>query len=124
LEALQRAAVGGFQIFQVGTGIPKGPVAYSSPEHFRLLEHAARETDRLGLEFAMHNCPGWSSNGGPWITPQLAMQQMMRSETFARAGRTSRSCFRGLLRGRATTAMQSCGRFLRYPVKTGPCTSY
>ncbi|MGB9605945.1 MAG: glycosyl hydrolase, partial [Bryobacteraceae bacterium] len=28
LEAMARVGVGGFQIFQVGTGIPKGPVEY------------------------------------------------------------------------------------------------
>ncbi len=86
LEALRAAGVGGFQIFQVGTGIPKGPVAYGSPEHFALLEHAAREAGRLGLEFDMHNCPGWSSSGGPWITPELAMQQLVWSETCLRGG--------------------------------------
>jgi len=87
LEAMFRVGVGGFQIFQVGTGIPKGPVAYGSAEHFKLLEHAAREADRLGLEFDMHNCPGWSSSGGPWITPEFAMQQMAWSETHVEGGR-------------------------------------
>ncbi|HUZ47217.1 MAG TPA: glycosyl hydrolase [Terriglobia bacterium] len=87
LEAMHRAGVGGFQIFQVGTGIPKGPVDYSSPEHLKLLEHAANEADRLGLEFDMMNCPGWSSSGGPWITPELSMQQLTWSETFVSGGR-------------------------------------
>ena len=86
LEAMHRAGVGGFQIFQVGTGIPKGPVAYASSEHLQLLEHAAKEAERLGLEFDMMNCPGWSSSGGPWITPELSMQQLTWSETFATGG--------------------------------------
>jgi hypothetical protein len=71
LEAMKRVGVKAFHIFQVGAGIPKGPVEYGSPEHIRLLKHAAREADRLGLGFAMHNCPGWSSSGGPWVTPEL-----------------------------------------------------
>jgi hypothetical protein len=86
LEAMRDAGVGGFQIFQAGTGIPKGPVNYGSPEHLHLLQHAAREADRLGLEFAMHNCPGWSSSGGPWITPELSMQQLVWSEIFVAGG--------------------------------------
>ncbi len=86
LEAMARVGVGGFQIFQVGTGIPKGPVAYGSSEHLRLLEHAAREALRLGLEFDMHNCPGWSSSGGPWITPEYAMQLLTWSEIPVRGG--------------------------------------
>ncbi len=79
--------VKGFQLFQVGTGIPKGPVNYGSPQHHRLLEHAAKEADRLGLGFEMHNCPGWSSTGGPWITPELSMQQLVWTESSAEGGK-------------------------------------
>ncbi len=86
LEAMKRVGCSGFQIFQVGTGIAKGPVDYGSPQHFALLRHAAREADRLGLEFAMHNCPGWSSSGGPWITPELSMQSLTWTETFVAGG--------------------------------------
>jgi len=43
LEAMKRVGCSGFQIFQVGTGIAKGPVDYGSPQHFALLRHAARE---------------------------------------------------------------------------------
>lgn len=86
LEAMKRVGIRGFQIFQVGTGIPKGPVDYSSAEHSRLLQHAAREADRLGMEFDIMNCPGWSSSGGPWITPELSMKQFTWSETLVPSG--------------------------------------
>ena len=87
MEAMHRAGIRGFQIFQVGTGIPKGPVAYDSAEHARLLKHAAREAERLGMEFDIMNGPGWSSSGGPWITPELSMQQLTWSETLVQGGR-------------------------------------
>ena len=86
IEAMKRAGIRGFQIFQVGTGIPKGPVDYSSSEHTRLLQHAAKEADRLGMEFDIMNCPGWSSSGGPWITPEFSMKQFTWSETLVRGG--------------------------------------
>jgi hypothetical protein len=86
LEAMKRVGVSGFQIFQVGTGIAKGPVNYGSPQHFALLRHAAREAGRLGLEFAMHNCPGWSSSGGPWIAPELSMQSLTWTEMIVAGG--------------------------------------
>jgi hypothetical protein len=86
IEAMKRAGIRGFQIFQVGTGIPKGPVDYSSAEHTRLLRHAAREADRLEMEFDIMNCPGWSSSGGPWITPEYSMKQLTWSETLVRGG--------------------------------------
>ena len=86
LEAMKRVGIRGFQIFQVGTGIPKGPVDYSSSEHTRLLHHAAKEAERLGMEFDIMNCPGWSSSGGPWITPELSMKQFTWSEALVRGG--------------------------------------
>lgn len=87
LEAMKQIGLGGFQNFDAGTLIPKGPVVYLSPEWLALKEHTIREADRLGLEFTMHNCPGWSSSGGPWITPELAMQQLTWSETYVTGGK-------------------------------------
>lgn len=88
LEAMQAIGLGGFQNFDAGTGIPKGPVVYLSPEWLRLKEHTIKEAGRLGLEFTMHNCPGWSSSGGPWITPDRAMQQLTWSETYLMGGQS------------------------------------
>jgi hypothetical protein len=86
IEAMKRVGIRGFQIFQVGTGIPKGLVDYSSSEHTRLLHHAAKEAERLGMEFDIMNCPGWSSSGGPWNIPELSMKQFTWSETLVRGG--------------------------------------
>ena len=88
LEAMRRVGLGGVINFDAGTGIPKGPVQYLGPEWFALKEHAIREAARLGLEFVMHNCPGWSSSGGPWITPERGMQQLTWSETRVEGGGT------------------------------------
>ena len=86
LEAMARIGLGGFQNFDAGTGIPKGPVEYLSPQWLDLKKHAIREASRLGLEFTIHNCPGWSSSGGPWITPELAMQEITWSEIVIDGG--------------------------------------
>jgi hypothetical protein len=87
LEAMSRLGLGGFQMFEAGTGIPKGSVTYLSDKWLAMFEHTITECKRLGLEFAMHNCPGWSSSGGPWITPQFAMQQLTWSETTVSGGK-------------------------------------
>ncbi|MCX7795448.1 MAG: glycosyl hydrolase, partial [bacterium] len=87
LEAMNRVGVVGFQLFQVGTGIPKGPIQFGSSEHLDLLKHTIKESERLGLEFVMHNCSGWSSSGGPWITPEYSMKRLVWSETFITGGR-------------------------------------
>ena len=87
LEAMKQVGIGGVLNFDVGTGIPKGPIKYLSEEWLQLKQHAIKECDRLGLEFIMHNCPGWSSSGGPWITPDLAMQEITWSETYIAGGK-------------------------------------
>ena len=87
LEAMKRIGVAGVFNFDVGTGIPKGPVEYLGEEWLELKKHTIKECDRLGIEFVMHNCPGWSSSGGPWITPELSMQQLTWSEAYVSGGK-------------------------------------
>lgn len=86
LEAMHRIGVGGVFNLEGGTGIPKGPVTYLSPEWSELKAHAIKEAGRLGIEYVMHNCPGWSSSGGPWITPEHSMQQLTWSEIQVSGG--------------------------------------
>jgi hypothetical protein len=81
LEAMKAAGLGGFLLWNTSEGTPLGPVKYMSPEWWRLLEHTFAETDRLGLKMGMHNCAGWSSSGGPWVTPDRAMQEVVWTET-------------------------------------------
>ena len=80
LEAMQRVGIGGVEIFNVGEGIPAGPVRFLSDDWRALVKHAVTEADRLGLEVALHNCAGWSSSGGPWVKPEQAMQMVTWSE--------------------------------------------
>ncbi|MHA6247173.1 glycosyl hydrolase [Pontibacter sp. CAU 1760] len=91
LEAMHRVGVGAVFNFDAGTGIPKGPLEYLSPEWLETKKFAFAEAERLGIEFNMHNCPGWSSSGGPWITPALAMQQLTWSETTLKGGKRVRA---------------------------------
>jgi (4-O-methyl)-D-glucuronate---lignin esterase len=87
LEAMARVGLGGAMMFDGGSYLPEGPAKYLGPEWRRLMGHAIQEADRLGLTLGMHNAPGWSSSGGPWITPERAMQQLVWTETTVRGGR-------------------------------------
>jgi hypothetical protein len=87
LEAMQRVGVGGVMIFDGSTYLPAGPAAYLGDEWRSLMTHAIREGNRLGIDVGMHNAPGWSSTGGPWITPDRAMQQLVSTETTVTGGR-------------------------------------
>lgn len=88
LEAMAAVGIGGAQIFNVDQGIPAGKVPFLSPAWIDAVDHAAKEARRLGLELCLHNCAGWSSSGGPWITPEYSMQMLTWSETGATGGKT------------------------------------
>jgi len=79
LEAMKTAGIGGAQIFDVGQGVPAGPIDYNTPEWRDLMVHAIAEGKRLGLEVTMHNCAGWSSSGAPWVLPADAMKRITSS---------------------------------------------
>jgi hypothetical protein len=81
LESIKRVGLQGLLLFDVDLPqSPPGPVKFMSDEWRDLMRHTASEAQRLGLEFGFHNCPGWSSSGGPWITPELSMQKLVWSE--------------------------------------------
>jgi hypothetical protein len=84
LEALKKIGIGGVLIMNLGLppneAIQPGPVRFMSPEWRGMVQHAISEADRLGLQINMNNDDGWNS-GGPWITPEMAMQKLTWSET-------------------------------------------
>lgn len=86
LEAIAAAGQGGILLFNIANGIPYGEVAYNSDEHHEILAHTAKECERLDLSFGVHNCDGWTSSGGPWITPEESMKMVVWSETVIDGG--------------------------------------
>ena len=97
LEAMKDAGIGGATIFSLSdTVIPWSGVILKSPTPeivtwtepwWAMVHHAASECRRLGLELILHNCAGYESSGGTWITPELAMQEIVWSETKVQGGR-------------------------------------
>jgi len=81
LEAMQRVGLGGALLMDVTQDIPPGPVRFGTPQWHEMFRHAASESKRLGLVLSLNNAPGWSGSGGPWITPDLAMQKLVWSKT-------------------------------------------
>ena len=63
-----------------------GLLAFTDP-WWKLVRHAAAEGKRLGIDVGIHNCPGYTSTGGPWITPELAMQQIFHSRVDVEGGK-------------------------------------
>ena len=65
----------------IGNCPTPGVIAYQSESWWNFVRFAAAESKRLGLEFGLHNCAGYETSGGPWITPELSLQQVVWSET-------------------------------------------
>jgi hypothetical protein len=98
LEALKAAGFGRTTMFSLADtctpwagAIGRSPtpelVAWTEP-WWAMVRFAAEESKRLGLDFGMFNCPGYTASGGPWITPELSMQQVCWSETAVKGGAT------------------------------------
>jgi lysophospholipase L1-like esterase len=83
LEAMQRVGLGSVLIMEVSRGEPAGPVSFMSREWRNLFQHTLAEARRLKLEVIMNNSAGWEGSGGPWITPEQSMQELVWNETNA-----------------------------------------
>jgi len=85
LEAMKRGGMRGGEIWDVAAyadpdeRVPAGP-AFLGPESTRLVAHAIREADRLGLEIGMIASSGWNA-GGSWIPPEHAGKGLYQSVT-------------------------------------------
>jgi len=85
LEAMARGGLGGAQMFDVYQKLgDEGPVKYLSPEWLEMARFSASEAKRLGLQLGFHNCSGWSSSGGPWVTPAQSMQILTTSRVLVK----------------------------------------
>ncbi|MFB6343224.1 glycosyl hydrolase [Saccharicrinis sp. FJH62] len=76
LETMKRMGIGGALCFNNAVGIPRGSVDYASEAWFDMTEYAVKEAQRLGLKIMLHNSPGYSGTGGPWVTPETSMQEL------------------------------------------------
>ncbi len=96
LEALKDAGYGGTLVFSLAdictpwardiADAPHPEIVAFTPAWWELVRHAAAESLRLGLDFGIGNCAGYESSGGPWITPELSMQEVVWSETPVAGG--------------------------------------
>ena len=86
LQAIRDVGLGGVMMFDGSSDVPKGPVDYLGKQWLGLMTHMMDRAGALGLKAGLHNAPGWSSSGGPWIAPAQAMQQIVWTETTVAGG--------------------------------------
>lgn len=81
LESMKKAGIGHVLFLEVNVGVPRGKVDFLSEEWLELINHAIKETERLGIEFTLGSGPGWAGSGGPWVKPEQSMQHLVASST-------------------------------------------
>ncbi len=91
LEALHRVGVGGLIWMEVSGAkwAPTGDVTTLSPQWHDCMQWTVRECARLGMEFDLSVGPGYGA-GGPWITPETSMQELVWSEQTVEGGKAVR----------------------------------
>ena len=91
LEAMRQAGMGGAYLMTIGgPGDPpllEPPVIQLTPEWWQMIRFAMQEAERLELAIAMHAGDGFAVAGGPWISPEMSMQQVVWTTTIAEGGR-------------------------------------
>ena len=97
LEAMKEAGIAGATIFNIASAVQEthAPVGnnpwpeqtYRSEAYWEALEYAAQVAQELGLKIGLHNTPGYSTTGGPWITEEMGMQTVVKCRTGIRGGR-------------------------------------
>ena len=89
-QAMSDAGIGGAIFFHVHRKdrpySSRGPVRFGTDEFFEHLVHAAAQADKQDIEFGIHNADGWTSSGGPWVSPEQSMKRITWSETTVSGG--------------------------------------
>jgi len=91
LEAMKDLGIGGAEIFNLGAEIGNVPwpaQTYRGKAYWAAMRHTLAEAKRRGLEISLIGTPGYSTTGGPWITPERGMQRVVWSITEADGGKT------------------------------------
>ena len=80
LEWMDAVGIAGFHQFDAGgVNMPKAAPfkrPYLSESWKEAFRYAVAKADSLGMEMTVASAPGWSSTGGPWVSPKDAMKKL------------------------------------------------
>ena len=87
---MDAAGIAGFHQFDAGgVNMPKAAAfkrPYLSDSWKEAYRYAIFLADSLGMEATVASAPGWSSTGGPWVSPQDAMKKLEWQSVDVRGG--------------------------------------
>jgi hypothetical protein len=73
------------EIFSKRVDVPK--VKFNSPEWIEMFQWALKEANRLGIIIGIQTIDGYSTTGGPWISPELSMKKYVWIKTSIEGGK-------------------------------------
>ncbi len=80
LEWMDAVGIAGFHQFDAGgVNMPKAAPfkrPYLSDTWKEAFRYAVQKADSLNMEMTIASAPGWSSTGGPWVSPEDAMKKL------------------------------------------------
>ena len=91
LQAMKDVGLGGCYLMPIrGTAeapanLPawgEAPAQQLTSRFWELTDYAMQQADSLGLELGIHICDGFALAGGPWISPEESMQQVVWTDTI------------------------------------------
>ena len=86
LEAMKEVGIEGAYLFFIrGVSDPpmfEPPAVQFTSHWWDLVRFAFSEAQRLGLQMGLHDCDGFATAGGPWITPEQSMKKLVWSDTL------------------------------------------
>lgn len=71
----------------LGSGQFVERVNYATEEWFDMFRYALDVADSLGMRIGVHNCDGWSTSGGPWITADMSIKTYTWSNVWVNGGK-------------------------------------
>ncbi len=89
MEWMHESGIAGFHIFDAGMETPQivdRRLEYMTPEWKDAFTYALALADSLGMEVSVASSPGWSSTGGPWVTPEDAMKKLVWRQLRVKGG--------------------------------------
>ena len=86
LEAMHSVGINGAILLDVDQDSPDGPVCYNDDNWHAIFHSLNHVADSLGMEIGANNGAGYWGSGGPWISPEMAMQWVVSSETYVEGG--------------------------------------
>lgn len=65
----------------------QGTAQQLTPTFWQMVDYAMEQSDSLQMQMGVHICDGFALAGGPWISPEESMQQVVWTDTIAHIDR-------------------------------------